>query len=178
MTKAHPLLVSALALSAALLLAGCKDKEAKVTINLISAEGTGESIGTVTLQDSEAGLILTPDLRNLIPGERGFHVHEKGDCGPGEQNGVMQAGLAAGGHYDPHGTGRHLGPATDEGHQGDLPALIVNADGTATTPMTAPHLKLAEIKGRALMIHEGGDNYADEPAPLGGGGPRIACGVI
>jgi len=22
------------------------------------------------------------------------------------------------------------------------------------------------------------DNYADEPAPLGGGGPRIACGVI
>jgi Cu-Zn family superoxide dismutase len=28
------------------------------------------------------------------------------------------------------------------------------------------------------MIHEGGDNYSDEPAPLGGGGARIACGVI
>jgi Cu-Zn family superoxide dismutase len=28
------------------------------------------------------------------------------------------------------------------------------------------------------MIHEGGDNYSDQPKPLGGGGARIACGVI
>jgi superoxide dismutase, Cu-Zn family len=28
------------------------------------------------------------------------------------------------------------------------------------------------------MIHSGGDNYSDAPAPLGGGGARIACGVI
>jgi len=27
------------------------------------------------------------------------------------------------------------------------------------------------------MIHAGGDNYTDEPA-LGGGGARVACGVI
>ena len=28
------------------------------------------------------------------------------------------------------------------------------------------------------MIHAGGDNYSDLPKPLGGGGDRIACGVI
>jgi Cu-Zn family superoxide dismutase len=28
------------------------------------------------------------------------------------------------------------------------------------------------------MIHAGGDNYSDEPEPLGGGGARIACGVV
>jgi Cu-Zn family superoxide dismutase len=28
------------------------------------------------------------------------------------------------------------------------------------------------------MIHAGGDNHADHPAPLGGGGARMACGVI
>jgi Cu-Zn family superoxide dismutase len=28
------------------------------------------------------------------------------------------------------------------------------------------------------MIHAGGDNHADHPAPLGGGGMRIACGVV
>jgi Cu-Zn family superoxide dismutase len=28
------------------------------------------------------------------------------------------------------------------------------------------------------MIHVGGDNYADHPMPLGGGGARMACGVI
>jgi Cu-Zn family superoxide dismutase len=28
------------------------------------------------------------------------------------------------------------------------------------------------------MLHAGGDNHSDHPAPLGGGGARIACGVI
>ena len=28
------------------------------------------------------------------------------------------------------------------------------------------------------MIHVGGDNHSDHPAALGGGGPRMACGVI
>ena len=28
------------------------------------------------------------------------------------------------------------------------------------------------------MVHASGDNYSDDPAPLGGGGARIACGVI
>jgi len=39
-------------------------------------------------------------------------------------------------------------------------------------------LKLAELKDRALMVHVGGDNHADHPAPLGGGGVRMMCGVI
>jgi Cu-Zn family superoxide dismutase len=42
----------------------------------------------------------------------------------------------------------------------------------------ARRLKLADVKGRAIMIHAGGDNYSDQPAPLGGGGARIACGVV
>ena len=37
---------------------------------------------------------------------------------------------------------------------------------------------LADLKGRALMVHAGGDNHADHPMPLGGGGARVACGVI
>jgi Cu-Zn family superoxide dismutase len=28
------------------------------------------------------------------------------------------------------------------------------------------------------MVHAGGDNYDDTPAPLGGGGARIACGIV
>jgi Cu-Zn family superoxide dismutase len=61
---------------------------------------------------------------------------------------------------------------------GDLPALEVNDQGEAVKLMLAPHLKLADIKGHTLMIHAGGDNYSDTPKPLGGGGPRVACGVI
>ena len=62
---------------------------------------------------------------------------------------------------------------------GDLPALAVTADGKANSPVLAPRLKsLDDVKGHALMVHAGGDNYADEPEPLGGGGARMACGVI
>jgi Cu-Zn family superoxide dismutase len=42
----------------------------------------------------------------------------------------------------------------------------------------APRLKLADLKGRSLMIHSGADNYFDAPEKNGGGGERIACGVM
>jgi superoxide dismutase, Cu-Zn family len=58
-----------------------------------------------------------------------------------------------------------------------MPVLTVDASGNATKGMIAPHLKVADVKGRSIMIHAGGDNYSDQPAPLGGGGARIACGV-
>ena len=35
-----------------------------------------------------------------------------------------------------------------------------------------------DFAGRSLMIHAGGDNHADHPAPLGGGGARLVCGVV
>ena len=56
--------------------------------------------------------------------------------------------------------------------------LVVDPDGTATLAVLAPRLKVSDVLGRALMIHAGGDNYSDQPLPLGGGGARIACGVI
>ena len=57
------------------------------------------------------------------------------------------------------------------------PPLFVDANGNVTQPVLAPHLKISDLKGRSLMVHVGGDNHADHPAPLGGGGARIVCGV-
>ena len=56
-------------------------------------------------------------------------------------------------------------------------AMTVDASGKATEAVVVPHLTVADAKGRSIMIHAGGDNYSDQPAPLGGGGARIACGV-
>ena len=89
----------------------------------------------------------------------------------------MVPALAAGGHFDPAKTGKHLGPYGD-GHLGDLPPLYVDAEGKSTVPVLAPRIKLSDIKGHSLMVHVGGDNFADHPHPLGGGGARIGCGVI
>jgi len=169
-----------LMLVAAALLAAAPAFADSVTINvhLTSDKGMGESIGTVKAEDTQYGLLLTPDLKGLAPGVHGFHVHANGECGPAEKDGKMVPGLAAGGHFDPASTAKHLGPYNPDGHLGDLPPLYVAADGTATTPVLAPRLKVKDIKGHALMIHAGGDNFSDKPDALGGGGARVACGVI
>jgi Cu-Zn family superoxide dismutase len=151
--------------------------DAVVRVLLVNEQGFGRDIGTITASDSKYGLVLTPQLRDLPPGLHGFHVHEKPDCAHVMKDGKAVPALAAGGHYDPANTGKHAGPYGN-GHLGDLPALYVAADGTASLPVLAPRLKVADIRGRSLMIHAGGDNYADLPAPLGGGGARAACGVV
>jgi Cu-Zn family superoxide dismutase len=148
-----------------------------VTVNLAGQDGAGKPVGTVRIGESAHGLVFTPDLKGLKPGLHGFHVHENPSCAPKQKDGKKVPALAAGGHYDPGKTGRH-GTAWGDGHLGDLPALFVAADGSASYPVLAPRLKLADVRGRSLMIHEGGDNHADHPAPLGGGGARVACGVI
>jgi Cu-Zn family superoxide dismutase len=147
-------------------------------MTLVTASGPGKMIGNVVITESPNGLVFTPNLTGLPPGPHGYHVHEMGSCGVNEKDGKKVAAGAAGGHYDPNGSKQHLGP-TGSGHLGDLPPLVVGGDGRAVVAVTAPRLKsLADAKGKALMIHAGGDNYADKPAPLGGGGERIACGVI
>ena len=151
--------------------------QVSVTIHSIDSKGIGKSIGTVRIADHKEGLVLIPKLKGLQPGEHGFHFHENPSCKPKEQDGQMTAGLAAGGHYDPDKTGKHAGP-TGKGHLGDLPALVVNDKGVAEGRLVAPRLKVSNLKGRSLMIHAGGDNYSDDPKPLGGGGARVACGVI
>lgn len=147
-----------------------------VPMNAISDQGVGASIGSVTFEDGKNSMTVRTELKGLPPGEHGFHAHEKPDCGPGEKDGKTQAGLAAGGHYDPNKTGKHEGPK-GQGHLGDMPPLKADAQGNARQTLTVPRLKVSEVKGRSLMIHEGGDNYSDQPKPLGGGGARIACGV-
>ena len=165
-------------IGALLVLAGSASAgQVVVQMNLISDQGVGASIGTVTLTDTPEGLKLAPALSGLKPGNHGFHIHEKPECAAGLKDGKPAAGLAAGGHYDPATAGKHEGPV-GKGHLGDLPVLTVGADGTATEAVVAPRLKTGDMKGRSLMIHAGGDNYSDVPEKLGGGGGRIACGVI
>ncbi|PKM27874.1 MAG: superoxide dismutase [Cu-Zn] SodC1 [Gammaproteobacteria bacterium HGW-Gammaproteobacteria-12] len=128
-----------------------------VTLEQATENGTGAPVGTVTISQSAYGLVFTPQLQGLEPGVHGFHVHTEANCNAAD----------------------HGFPWEDNAHLGDLPALLVTEDGSASQPVLAPRLKsLQDLHNRSLMIHAGGDNHADHPQPLGGGGARVACGVI
>lgn len=148
-----------------------------INVNMMHLE-TGQPAGTVTISKSAHGIVFTPDLEGLPTGQHGFHVHQIGACGAKKVDGKLVLGGAAGSHYDPTHSNQHGLPWTHTNHRGDLPALYVDNNGEANSPVLAPRLTLAELQGKSLMIHMNGDNYSDSPKPLGGGGSRIACGVI
>ena len=136
---------------------------------LFSTDTHHQYLGHITFRDSADGLLVEPHLNHLSPGAHGLHIHEKPMC--------SNNGKAAGGHLDPYHTGKHLGPY-GSGHLGDLPVLRVNQRGSANQITIAPRLKTTDIINHSVILHQGGDNYRDQPKPLGGGGARIGCGLI
>jgi Cu-Zn family superoxide dismutase len=170
----------AAALSGLILAAASPAVAASLTapLALATPAGPGASVGTVTMTEGPDGVMFTLDLHGLPPGPHGFHVHDNPSCAPGQKDGKPVPAGGAGGHLDPDHTGMHMGPMGG-GHLGDLPLITVGADGMDKETLTAPRIKILDLlRGHALMIHAGGDNYSDQPAPLGGGGARLACGVI
>ncbi len=168
--------------SASLIVIATIAQAATVTIpvHLVTStdNGIGKAIGSITATDTDHGLLLTPNLNDLSPGIHGMHIHLFPNCGPKAENDKLVPGGAAGGHLDPNNTNKHLGPYNNQGHLGDLPFIYVNPQGKATHPVLAPRLSVFQIRGHSIIIHAGGDNYSDKPKPLGGGGARIACGII
>jgi len=158
---------------------GAQADSVDVSLALATPTGPGAAIGTVRFSDSPAGVVIDLDLTGVAPGEHGLHVHQNPSCAPSAAaDGSQTPAGAAGPHLDPSATGRHLGP-DGAGHLGDLPRVEADHAGRVRGHYGAPRIvSVAALRGHALMLHAGGDNYADAPKPLGGGGARLACGVI
>jgi len=146
-----------------------------VNVRLTSTRGAGELIGTLTVGNSEiivagrkeAALFIKPNLKGLRPGLYAFHVHENANCEAAAKDGELVPGLAAGQHLWLSGTG-HLSGTVFTSHLGNLPNLEADADGTATKPVVAARLTLADVANRSLMVHASQDDYS----------ARLACGRL
>ena len=161
------------------ILCSCSSYNKEVSVANIYSTSNRTPMGTVEFSDSSKGLLVKVDIENLSKGEHGFHIHTNPSCeNILDKNGKLQLGLGAGGHYDPNKTQKHLGPNNSLGHKGDLPVLKTNEDGVVYNKFYINNLKLSDIKNRSVVIHANGDNYSDTPVELGGGGERIACGII
>ena len=129
--------------------------------------------GTVTFQDTKAGLRVTVKLAGLEPGDHAFHIHEFGAC--------EDVGKAAGSHYNPLGSQHGFLPkdGMHKAHGGDMGNIMAAADGTAQLEMVLPKVTLASgkytVAGRAVIVHEKKDDFSQ---PAGNAGGRVSCGII
>jgi Cu-Zn family superoxide dismutase len=128
--------------------------------------------GSVAFSAAEGGVRVSAAVSGLRPGPHGFHVHERGDCS------APDAG-SAGDHFDPIGLRVHGGPEASLRHLGDLGNLTADGAGHASMLRLDRLIALqgpASIVGRAVVVHERGDDYVTQPA--GNSGARVACGIV
>ena len=138
----------------------------------------GAEVGTATIVQEGSHLVVTVEARGLTPGFHGLHFHQNGTC-----EGDF---ASAGGHLQ-------VGGATAHPASGDLTSLQVGADGSAKLVTRTDTVTLDNVKGKALIIHGGADNFGNIPPRYtreGGTGPdettlntgdagaRVACGVV
>ncbi|OYY89674.1 MAG: superoxide dismutase [Sphingomonas sp. 28-66-16] len=134
-------------------------------------DANGAEIGRATARPANGGLRVTIDAKGLPPGLHGAHIHTYGKCDAPDFT-------TAGGHWNPtatqHGSMNPAGP-----HEGDLPNLVIGADGRGTIGVVIPGATLAgllDADGSAMVIHAGKDDLMTDPS--GNSGGRIACGVF
>ncbi len=170
-----------LAVAAALALGGCA-----MTGTGVAAGGTataqtqlrdaaGRALANATITQQAGGLAVAVSASGMQPGTYGIHVHAVGRC---EAPGFTSAGS----HWNPtdqqHGLQNPQGP-----HRGDLPNLVVGANGQGTLQYLIRGARLGDTAGAlmdadgaALVIHAGVDDMRTDPS--GNSGDRIACGVL
>lgn len=154
-------------------------------------DAKGRTVGSLRIEDEGGGKTrITVTSKGLPPGYHGFHIHMKGVCDPRSTDPATGSPFfSAGPHFD-------LASHSHPDHTGDLPDLLVDADGTGRATVVTDRFhpgQLLDRDGSAIIIHALPDNQANIPKrysaqgksgpdaeslKAGDSGGRIACGVI
>ncbi|GGM86504.1 hypothetical protein GCM10010106_37030 [Thermopolyspora flexuosa] len=158
-----------------------------VSAELKDAEG--RTVGTVEIEDAGDGKTrVTVKTRDLPPGFHGLHLHAKGVCDASAKDPETGSPFSS--------AGAHLGSGDHPDHEGDLPNLLVNKDGTGEGSYVTDRVQVDKLvggEGTAMLVHEKPDNHGNIPERYrvdGKGGPdaetrkagdsggRIACAEL
>jgi Cu-Zn family superoxide dismutase len=135
----------------------------------------GQQTAQATATQAGDGIRIRLEASKMSPGTYGAHVHTTGRCDAPDF-------ATAGPHWNP--SGQEHGKNNPRGmHKGDLPNLLVGADGRGSLEIIVPGATLAggstsmlDQDGAAIVVHERADDYRTDPS--GNSGARIACGVF
>ncbi|TJY36193.1 superoxide dismutase family protein [Pontimicrobium aquaticum] len=145
-----------------------------VWVNLNAKSGSSVK-GTAVFENKGDSVSMLLTVSGLEPGEHAVHLHEKSDCS-------AEDGTSTGGHWNP--TGQPHGKwGADEGyHKGDIGNFTASDNGKATFTFATDEWCIGcgddtkDILGKAIIIHQGTDDFTTQPTGAAGG--RISCGGV
>lgn len=152
---------------------GLTEEAVSATADLRGA--AGQMLARASATQVADGTRVTVEAMGMQPGTYAAHIHTTGQCDAPDFT-------TAGGHWNP--IGRQHGIQNPQGrHAGDLPNLVVGANGRGAITYVAPAAQLVgsaapmlDTDGAAVVVHANPDDYRTDPS--GNSGARIACGVL
>jgi len=170
----------------------------RASARAVARDAAGNVVAVVRFRSERGAVRVSTEARFApeLAGFHGFHVHANDN--PANGDGCVadpaQAAnthfVSADGHFNPTGQ-------THGNHSGDMPALGLLDDGRGSLEFLTDHFTVADVVGRAIIIHQNPDNYGNAPVGAalnqytpnsadattltqntGNAGNRIACGVI
>lgn len=163
------------------------------------ADASGNSVGTVVFVPGPGGSSVVSVSVRIDPAAEGFHgIHVHANDNPANGVGCVADPAQPANTHFVSADGHFTIPGNIHGdHIGDMPALLVNGDGTGAMSFVTARFSPADVAGRAMILHAAPDNYANIPVGTGptqytpnspeattlthntgNAGNRIACGVI
>lgn len=158
--------------------------QAGLDVGEVVFKGRGNEVSRVEVKVAAASATGLGDFH-------GFHIHTTGVCNPAPSGSTNVPYGSAGGHWNP-------GSSTHGAHAGDMPSVLIHADGKAYAEFDTDRFAVSELldfDGSAVILHVGRDNFANIPTVYSSGDPaeagpnaatlatgdaggRFACGVV
>ena len=173
----------------AMFITGCKKekkesaKEIEETVSVevkklklkLDAKSNSNVSGNVVFTEENGSVNMTAIMNGLTPGSHAIHLHEKADCS-------SEDGKSTGGHWNPTSEPHGKWGASEGFHKGDIGNFEADANGNGTITFTTDKWCIGcgdpnkEIIGKAIIVHEGTDDFTTQPTGAAGG--RVSCGAI
>lgn len=131
--------------------------------------------GNAVFTEEDGAVTMVVVLSGLTEGEHAIHLHEKADCSAAD-------GTSSGGHWNPTKEPHGKWGSPDGYHKGDIGNLKADANGNATITFSTDEWCIGcgddnkDIIGKAIIVHEGVDDFKTQPT--GDAGGRVSCGGI